>query len=168
MNVPYRVVEKESAYFDFEILSRYYKNVNKITAKNISSKCDTLQGYLLNTLPAPAHDLKPRCKEIYPKSGNPEGGIQLKAFLCGSFSPVKVGSVAGLYSKSSFFGDIYLQFIMASHTLLGVNCCLSKPFCDWKEEKTGSCLNKVPKLLQGSCQIYEHATSKCHRSALEW
>ena len=56
---------------------------------------------------------------------------------------------------------------MASHTMLEVNCSLCKPFCNWKEEKTGSCLNKVPKLLQDSRQIYEHATSKCHRSARE-
>ena len=48
INVPYRMVEKESAYFDFEIFSKYYKSVNKITAKNISSKFDTLQDYLLN------------------------------------------------------------------------------------------------------------------------
>ena len=111
--------------------------------------------------------MKPGRNEIYIKSGNPEGGIQLKAFLCGLFCPVKVGNVAGLYSKSSFICDIYPEFIMASHTLLEVNCSLSKPFCDWKEEKTGSYLNEVPKLLQDSRQIYEHATSKCHRSARE-
>ena len=89
------MVEKESAYFDFEVFSKYYKSVNKITAKNISSKFDTLQDYLLNYFPAPAHDLKPGRNEVYIKSGNPEGGIQLKAFLCGSFCPVKIGSVAG-------------------------------------------------------------------------
>ena len=109
------MVEKESAYIDFEIFSSYYKNVNKITAKNISSKFDTLQDYLLNTLPAPAYDLKPRCKEIYLKSGSLEGGIHLKAFLCGSFRTVEVDNVAGLYSKSSFIVDIYPQFIM-THT----------------------------------------------------
>ena len=54
------MVEKESAYFDFD--------VNKITSKNISSNFDTLQDYLLNTLPAPAHDLKLGRKEIYLKS----------------------------------------------------------------------------------------------------
>lgn len=60
VSVPYRVVEKESAYFDFD--------VNKITSKNISSNFDTLQDYSLITLPAPAHDLKQGRKEIYLKS----------------------------------------------------------------------------------------------------
>lgn len=133
------MVEKESAYFDFD--------VNKITSKNISSNFDTLQDYLLNTLPAPAHDLKQGRKEIYLKSWNTEAGIQLKAFLCASFSPVKVDNAARLYSKSSFMCDIYPEFIMILHTMLEVNCSHCKPFCDWKEEKTGSCLNEVPKLL---------------------
>ena len=119
--VLYRVVKKESAYFDFEVFSKYCKNVNKIIAKNLSSKFDLLQDYLLNTLPAPAHGLKPGHKEIYLKSGSPEGDIQLKSFLCSSFASVEVGSVAGLYCKSSFIGNIYLQFIMASHTMLEVN-----------------------------------------------
>ena len=46
-------------YFDLEFFLRYCKDISKTKAKIVSSKFDSLQDYLLNTLHAPTHDLKP-------------------------------------------------------------------------------------------------------------
>ena len=110
--VPFRKENKESKYFNFSIFAKHYQNIKSMTYKNMPCDHDSLADFLRHTLPKPDNIDDIDRSDIWKNSGCSEKSESIKAFLCGSFCPVKVGNVAPFTVSYTYIGDIFPQFVL--------------------------------------------------------
>ena len=148
LHLPYRVKDKESDLFNFNVFANHHKNVKAMTTKNLPCNFHSLDDFLSKTLPETHCHVSAKRMLHLVNSGSGQKCVTFKAFLCECFNPVTVGNVAASYCKFTFTSDIFPQIVMASDVKMEVVCVLCPLYQDWKKETVGNASKRSANTLK--------------------
>ena len=110
-----------------DIFKKFHKHLDHLTPSHLPGKPSSFQVYLNSLFLDPSNVVVERAS-IHSLSARASNYVDTstRAFLAATFSPIKVGSVAGADVDTSFEGDIFPQFIHISKG--NFKCLVSIPY----------------------------------------
>ena len=111
----------------------HHKKLKSLLPKHLPSRPQSFHEYLRRVLDIPNTEI-PRRITIHSNSGDTGNhkSAPCRSFMAASFSPVKVGQVAGSEIQHTFPGDVFPQF--THHGKSDYHCELCSPFLRWAKK----------------------------------